>query len=84
MMKIQNFSSRKAEYPIEEVFLKRWSPRAFNPKYEIPTETLLSLLEAARWAPSSNNKQPWRFMYAKRDSQAFHALCKCLTGFNNV
>jgi len=46
------------EHPVHEVIQNRWSPRAFGDK-TIPADVLRSLFEAARWAPSSNNQQPW-------------------------
>ncbi|MDQ3081906.1 MAG: nitroreductase family protein [Gemmatimonadota bacterium] len=49
--------------PVDAVFLDRWSPRAFSPE-PLPESTILSLLEAARWAPSSGNEQPWTYVYA--------------------
>ena len=58
---------RSADYPIDAQFIQRWSPRAFDPQ-PIAEETLLSFLEAARWAPSAYNSQPWRFLYARRDT----------------
>jgi nitroreductase len=51
---------------IEELILKRWSPRAFSSK-PVEPEKLDALFEAARWAPSSSNQQPWRFVYATRE-----------------
>lgn len=60
-------NSRTADHPIAALFLNRWSPRAFTGE-AITDETLFTLLEAARWAPSSYNSQPWRFLYAKRGS----------------
>ncbi|WP_138419941.1 nitroreductase family protein [Aquibacillus sediminis] len=63
---------RKADYPVDPVFIERWSPRSFLEK-EIPEETFMGVLEAARWAPSSLNKQPWRFIVArnKQDRERF-------------
>lgn len=59
---------RESEYPIDPMFLERWSPRAFTG--EIIEETqLLTLLDAAHWAPSSSNMQPWRFLYALKGSE---------------
>ena len=58
---------RIADHPIDQAFLDRWSPRAFTGE-AMPQETLLSIFEAARWAPSSYNSQPWRFIYATRDN----------------
>ena len=61
-------NSRTADYPIDALFLERWSPRAFTDE-PIAEPDLLTLLEAARWAPSSFNSQPWRFLYARRDTE---------------
>jgi len=65
--------SRTADYPIEPLFLERWSPRAFTGE-RMEHTTLLTILEAARWAPSSYNSQPWRFIYAHRETAAFETL----------
>ncbi len=56
---------RQTEHTIEPLFVNRWSPRAFTGE-EIPDAVLLAAFEAARWAPSGFNAQPWRFLYAKR------------------
>jgi nitroreductase len=72
---------RQAEHPIEKFFLERWSPRSFEP-VEMPEADLLSLFEAARWAPSSFNNQPWRFLYARRDSAAWPLLFNLMGEFN--
>ncbi len=56
--------SRRAEAEVHPAFLSRWSPRSFAPDPVAP-EDLRSLFEAARWAPSSNNTQPWLFLYAQ-------------------
>lgn len=58
---------RQADHPVEELFLRRWSPRAMSGE-PIGEEDLLRLFEAARWAPSTYNEQEWRFLYAHRDS----------------
>ncbi|MBO1005541.1 nitroreductase family protein [Pseudogracilibacillus auburnensis] len=55
---------RTADYPIDPIYIKRWSPRSFSTK-EVEQEKLNSLFEAARWAPSAANWQPWRFIFAK-------------------
>jgi nitroreductase len=63
--------ARSPEAPIDEQFLSRWSPRAF--KSDPPTdEQVASLFEAARWAPSCYNEQPWLFVYATRQNAADH------------
>lgn len=59
--------SRKADHPIHSLILNRWSPRAMTGE-ELKQEEILSLFEAARWAPSSYNNQPWRFLYAKKNT----------------
>ncbi|MCY0387642.1 nitroreductase family protein [Robbsia sp. Bb-Pol-6] len=72
---------RQSAYPVEPLFLERWSPRAFGPE-PIPEEDLLTLFEAARWAPSAYNSQPWRFIYARRDTAAWPRLLGLLNEFN--
>jgi nitroreductase len=52
----------------------RWSPRAFDAAHDVSPQQLSTLLEAARWAPSANNSQPWRFMVAPRETAAHEAL----------
>jgi nitroreductase len=58
---------RKADYPIEPLFVRRWSPRAMSGE-PITEREMLTLFEAARWAPSTYNEQEWRFLYARRDT----------------
>jgi nitroreductase len=71
-----------AEYPVHELIRARWSPRAFSGK-EISSEDLRSLFEAARWAPSSSNEQPWAFIVATRnDSENFTKALQPLVEFN--
>lgn len=74
-------AARQTQHPISEIFTKRWSPRAFEPK-TLPESELLRLFEAARWAPSAYNLQPWRFVYAHRDTPEFDALLATLVPFN--
>ncbi len=65
-------------YPIHELLARRWSPRAFAER-PVEPELLRSLFEAARWAPSSSNEQPWRFVVATKDDQAaYDRLLACL------
>ena len=72
---------RTADHPIDAMFLERWSPRAFTG--ELLTEAdLLTMLEAARWAPSSYNSQPWRFIYARRDTASWERFLDLLVPFN--
>lgn len=69
-------------YPIHDLLRRRWSPRAFAPR-SVEPEKLLSLLEAARWAPSCFNEQPWSFIVATRDDAAeYERLLSCLVKGN--
>src|SRR6185436_18855688 len=72
---------RTADYPIEPMFLERWSPRAMNGEAVSP-EHLMQLFEAARWAPSSANAQPWRFLYARAGTPFFPSLFDLLVEGN--
>ena len=65
---IKGSEVRHADHPIETLFLDRWSPRAMSGE-PISEAELLILFEAAHWAPSSGNSQPWRFLYARRDTE---------------
>ncbi len=68
--------------PIHELLQNRYSPRAFSDR-SVPRETIRTLLEAARWAPSSYNEQPWRFFVASKDDPELHArLLSCLAPGN--
>jgi nitroreductase len=74
--------SAQTEYPIHDLFSKRWSPLAFSEK-AVGGEKLRSVLEAARWAASSYNEQPWSFIVATKDNQAeFNRLLGCLAEGN--
>ena len=58
---------RRPDHDIDPIFIERWSPRAFTGE-ALPESELFRLFEAARWSPSSYNSQPWRFLYALRDT----------------
>ena len=58
---------RQPDFSVDAAFVNRWSPRAFSPE-PIPEETLMSVFEAARWAASSYNEQPWRFLLARTEA----------------
>ncbi len=72
---------RISEYEIDNIFIDRWSPRAFTGE-PIDDATLFQLFEAARWAPSANNSQPWRFIYARNATEHWDKLLK-LANENN-
>lgn len=75
--------NRKTEYDIHPMILSRWSPRSMTGE-EITDETLMSLFEAAKWAPSSYNNQPWRFIYAKKNSEHWDRLLNLMTENNQI
>jgi len=70
--------------PIHPILESRWSPRAFDGQATISTEEMTALLEAARWAPSSYNFQPWRFIISRQGDANFKKICATLSGFNQV
>ena len=74
-------NGRHAAYPIDPMFLERWSPRAFTGE-PIDEVDLFTMLEAARWAASSYNSQPWRFLYARRDTPHWERFLNLLVPFN--
>jgi nitroreductase len=74
-------NGRTADHPIDPMFLERWSPRAFAVE-SISEQELLTMLEAARWAASSSNAQPWRFLYARRETPYWEKFLNLLVPFN--
>lgn len=73
--------ARNADHSIDPIFTERWSPRSFDGS-KIEDAELGALFEAARWAPSSFNRQPWRFVYAHRDSADWGRFLDLLMPFN--
>ena len=70
------------EFPILDQLHDRWSPRAFSSRL-VPLESVRSLIEAARWAASCFNAQPWRFILASRNEEAeFESALACLNEWN--
>ncbi|MCB4859579.1 nitroreductase family protein [Sphingobium sp. PNB] len=74
-------TARVAIRAVEPLFLDRWSPRAFDSSL-IPQEDLDTIFEGARWAPSAFNYQPWRLLYATRDSANWSRFLGVLLPFN--
>lgn len=70
--------------PILDVLAERWSTRVFDPTTPIDEAALASALEAARWAPSASNTQPWRFVVARRGTAAHTTIVESLMGFNQA
>jgi nitroreductase len=66
---------------VQDLILRRWSPRAFADK-EVPAKELKALFEAARWAASSSNEQPWRFLVGRRGDDTYQKIFNALVEFN--
>ena len=72
------------DHPIHELLAQRWSPYAFDGR-PVAAEDLASLFEAARWAASSFNEQPWRYLVATKDKpEAFDRILSCLVEANQT
>src|SRR6476620_10182142 len=74
---------RKPTFKINPLILNRWSPRSMTGE-ELSDEEIMSLFEAARWAPSSSNAQPWRFIYAKRNTEQWDKLFNLMFEGNKI
>ncbi len=72
--------------PIHELMARRWSPRAFDPTRAVAAQDLIALLEAARWAPSCFNAQPWRYLVwdRQRDAASWQRAFACLSEGNQA
>ena len=74
----------KTDHPVRDLIAERWSPYSFVDR-PVPAELLQSLFEAARWAASSFNEQPWSYIVAtKDDSECFAKLLSCLVEGNQA
>lgn len=72
-----------AEHPIHEVIAERWSARAYDPVRPVGLADVETILEAARWAASAMNAQPWAFVYALRGEEGFSAIFDALVPGNH-
>ncbi len=70
--------------PVHPLLAERWSPRGFDRAHDLDEEALTALLEAARWAPSAQNSQPWRFLVTRRGEQAHDELLATLAPGNQA
>src|SRR5580704_8288449 len=70
--------------PVHPLLAERWSPRGFDREHELGDEALTALLEAARWAPSAGNSQPWRFLVTRRGEDAHGRLFAALAPGNQA
>ena len=78
---LKGSDNRIAGHPIDPLFIDRWSPRAMSGE-SFSEQELMTLFEAARWAPSCGNFQPWRFLYARRDTDFWPAFLDLLNAGN--
>lgn len=76
-----NTKTAKTDFPLIDTLKERWSPRTFDKKPPSEFE-LRQLLEAARWAASSSNQQPWRFLVGWKGTEAYKKIYDCLSEFN--
>lgn len=80
---MKTVNNRTTKYDIDDIFLKRFSPRAMSGE-ALTREEVEALFEAARWAPSSMNSQPWRFIYALHGTPEFETFLAILSEWNKV
>ncbi|MFH1118552.1 MAG: nitroreductase family protein [Bacteroidota bacterium] len=78
-----NIKTASNDYPISDTLRRRWSPRAFNGQ-PVGNETLQRLFEAARWAPSASNLQPWRFIIGEKGTDTYDKIFGSLVEFNKL
>lgn len=79
----ESIKKRESRYNINAIFVNRWSPRSMTGE-EISHDDLMRLFEAARWAPSSYNNQPWRFIYAKRNTENWDRIYSLMVEGNKI
>ncbi len=78
---MEHIKIARTEHEVAEFIKNRWSPRAFS-EQQISNKNLMQLLEAARWAPSANNEQPWLYLYAQKGTEGFDKICESLSPGN--
>ena len=83
---VRTLSDRRAETTarLHPLLAGRWSPRGFDAAYEVTDDELTTVLEAARWAPSAANSQPWRFLVGRRGDATFDAIVELLAPGNQA
>jgi nitroreductase len=77
-------NNRFTENAIDPMFTDRWSPRAFDPTFQITQGQMMRLFEAAKWSPSCFNEQPWKFLYCLREEKNFELFTNLLVDANKV
>ena len=74
--------SANTSVPIHPILAERKSPRSLDESVTLSSDEIVALLEAARWAPSANNLQPWRFFVGQRGDATFTSILESLRSFN--
>lgn len=82
-MSLDQTAGRQPDHPVAPQFPARWSPRSFTDR-KVTEAEVMSLLEAARWAPSASNQQPWRLVWARRGEDGFAAIHSALVPGNQL
>jgi len=77
-----SIKTARTAVPLHPLLAERWSPRGFDETHELADSDVAALLEAARWAPSANNSQPWRFLVTRRGEDDFARLADLLAAGN--
>ena len=77
-----HFKAAAVDHPVSEIIRMRWSPRSFDESASLADSEVHTLLEAARWAPSANNAQPWRYLLGRRGTPAFASIYGTLNPTN--
>lgn len=80
---IKGSAARPVEHRVDPLFVDRWSPRAMSGE-PVTMEELQTLFEAARWAPSASNLQPWRILFARRDTPEWPVFFDLLSPSNQI
>jgi nitroreductase len=80
---VSKIKHAKTKHKVLDVISNRWSPRAFSPE-KISDEDIENILEAASWAPSALNEQPWRYIYAHNKTPGFSKIVECLLPGNRL
>lgn len=79
---MERWQNRLTEYPCFHDFFTRHSTRAFDPQNKVTKNDLFSCFEAAKWAPSCSNSQPWRYLYAEIGSHSYQGMLESMVEFN--
>jgi nitroreductase len=83
VQEVNHLKQAPAAEGVLPMFHSRWSPRSFSDR-EVSPEDLAKVFEAARWAASSSNEQPWRFLVGARNSTAYNKIFASLVPFNQL